>query len=229
MASLIASGSVQIDVLVSPPFMENTWIARLEGRPECVVVDPGFRPQQIVQFIRQNQLQPEIILLTHGHVDHIAGNHELKRHWPELPIVIGINDAVMLSDPDANFSTLGGPPVTSPPADRLLREGDLVEAAGMQFDVFDIPGHSPGHIVYALRSTAPRIVFGGDVLFEGSIGRCDMPGGDERLLVGGIREKLFTLPDDTRVYPGHGEVVTTGEERRTNPFCGEQAGRGGWR
>lgn len=228
MSDLIPSSAVQIDVLVSPPFMENTWIVRLEGRPECVVVDPGFQPEQIVRFLKANELQPQLILLTHGHVDHIAGNAELKRHWPALPIVIGVNDEPMLSDPRANFSTMGGMPITSPPADRLLREGDVVDAAGMQFDVFDIPGHSPGHVVYLLRSQSPKIVLGGDVLFEGSIGRCDMPGGNQALLVRGIREKLFTLPDDTRVYPGHGEVITTGEERRTNPFCGERAGRGGW-
>jgi glyoxylase-like metal-dependent hydrolase (beta-lactamase superfamily II) len=226
MSDPISSSDVQIDVLVSPPFMENTWIVRLAGRLECVVVDPGFQPQQIVRFLKANNLQPELILLTHGHVDHIAGNAEMKRNWPELPIVIGVNDEPMLADPDLNFSTMGGLPITSPPADRLLREGDVVDAAGMQFDVFDIPGHSPGHVVYLLRSQSPRIMLGGDVLFEGSIGRCDMAGGNQRLLVQGIREKLFTLPDDTRVYPGHGDVITTGEERRTNPFCGEQAGRG---
>jgi hydroxyacylglutathione hydrolase len=225
MSDPIPSNAVQIDVLVSPPFMENTWIVRLAGRPECVVVDPGFQPQQIVRFIRGNDLKPELILLTHGHVDHIAGNAEMKRQWPALPIVIGVDDEPMLSDPDANFSTMGGMPITSPPADRLLREGDIVAAAGMEFDVFDIPGHSPGHVVYLLRSQTPRIVLGGDVLFEGSIGRCDMPGGNMRLLVQGIREKLMTLPDDTRVYPGHGEVITIGQERRTNPFCGESARR----
>lgn len=213
---------VLIDAIVSPPFQENTWIVRREGARECVVVDPGFQPRQIVRFLERHDLVPVVILLTHGHVDHIAGNAELKQRWPELPIVIGVNDEIMLSDPDANFSTMGGMPVTSPPADRLVREGDVIEAAGLRFEVLDIPGHSPGHVVYVIKSETPHVVLGGDVLFAGSIGRCDLPGGDQDLLVSGIRRKLFTLPDDTRVYPGHSDITTTGEERRSNPFCSER-------
>ncbi|MGQ0636298.1 MAG: MBL fold metallo-hydrolase [Planctomycetaceae bacterium] len=211
------------DVLVSPPFMENTWIVRRADRRECVVVDPGFQPQQIVAHLRRNQLEPAQILLTHGHADHIAGNSALKGEWPALPIVIGVRDAPMLSDPKANLSVFGGISVTSPPADRLVAEGESVEAAGLTFDVHDIPGHSPGHVVYVLRGHEPTVVLGGDVLFQGSVGRCDFPGGDMELLVRGIRQKLFVLPDETIVYPGHGEPTTVGEERETNPYCGESA------
>ncbi|MSR60421.1 MAG: MBL fold metallo-hydrolase [Planctomycetaceae bacterium] len=219
MPSPNSSDDVLIDVIVSAPFMENTWIVRRADRPECVIVDPGFQPRQIVQFIEDRDLKPELILLTHGHVDHIAGNAALKEQWPELPIAIGTGDAHMLTDPDENLSSLGGMRITSPPANRLLREGDRVGAAGMEFDVLEIPGHSPGHVVYILRSDPPPIVLGGDVLFAGSIGRCDFPGGNQALLVRGIRQKLFTLPDETRVYPGHGDPTTVGVERRTNPFC----------
>jgi glyoxylase-like metal-dependent hydrolase (beta-lactamase superfamily II) len=223
MPELIESRQIRIDVLVSLPFQENTWIVRREGARECVVVDPGFQPQQIVQFLQDEDLTPELILLTHGHVDHIAGNGELKRQWPQLPIVIGAGDAHMLTDPKANLSSLGGAAVTSPPADRLVREGDMIDAAGLKFEVFDIPGHSPGHVVYVIHSAPPLVVLGGDVLFDGSIGRCDLPGGDQQLLVRGIRQKLFVLPDDTTVYPGHMETTTIGKERRTNPFCGARA------
>lgn len=216
--------TLEIDVLVSMPFMENTLIVRRTGERACAIVDPGFQPSQIVRFIEQHRLEPTIILLTHGHADHIAGNQTLKQRWPALPIVIGARDAVMLSDPEANLSSLGGVSVTSPPADRLLHEGDTVEAAGLEWRVLDIPGHSPGHVVYVSQEISPPIVLGGDVLFQGSIGRCDFPGGDQNLLLRGIRTKLFTLPPETIVYPGHGPTTTTGIEQQSNPYCGERAG-----
>jgi hydroxyacylglutathione hydrolase len=110
-------------------------------------------------------------------------------------------------------------PIVSPPADRTVREGDVVEAAGLRLEVLEIPGHSPGHVVFVYRAT-PTLVLGGDVLFRGSIGRSDFPGGSLDALLAGIRAKLFTLPPDTVVYPGHGPVTTVGHERRSNPYVG---------
>ena len=110
-----------------------------------------------------------------------------------------------------------GVPIVSPPADRLVREGEFVDAAGIKLEVLDVPGHSPGHVVYLYRDS-PNVLFGGDVLFRGSIGRYDFPNADGRLLLDGIRRKLLTLPPDTVVYSGHGPVTTIGDEKASNPF-----------
>ena len=210
--------SLQIHTIVSMPFAENTYILHREGRDDCVVIDPGLEPELILTCLADNRLRPAVILNTHGHADHIAGNEALKQAFPEAPLIIGENDESLLTDPMANMSAPFGFEIVSPPADRLVREGDQLEFAGLTFDVLDIPGHSPGHVVFVLRDEPVTRVFGGDVLFQGSIGRTDFPGGDMRLLVSGIRKKLFPMPDETQVYPGHGETTTIGEEKRTNPF-----------
>ena len=211
------SAPLQLQTVVSLPFEENTYIVWQSGRREAVVFDPGLQPELILDVLREQGLDVAAIINTHGHGDHIGGNAVLKETFPQAPIIIGSGDAVMLSDADANLSAPLGFPVTSPPADRTVAEGDRVEVAGLAFDVLDIPGHSPGHVVFVHRSS-PILVFGGDVLFRGSIGRSDFPGGSHELLLRGIREKLFTLPDDTVVYPGHGPVTKVGYEKRTNPF-----------
>ncbi len=219
----MASLPLEMVVVVSPPFMENTYVVRRPDRDDCLIVDPGSRSREIVALLREKRVTPAAILLTHGHLDHIEGNWDLRREWPELPIFIGAGDAPMLTDPAKNLSAKYGKPVTSPPADRLLVEPERIDVGGFELDVLDIPGHSPGHIVYVLKTESPFMVLGGDVLFQGSIGRTDTPGGSLELLVSGIRTKLFSLPDDTVVYPGHGDPTTVGEERQTNPYCGDDA------
>ena len=111
--------------------------------------------------------------------------------------------------------------MTSPPADRLVNEGEKLTVAGIELEVFDIPGHSPGHVVYLIRESKPLTVLGGDVLFRGSVGRTDFPGGSFEMLKAGIVRVLWPLPLDTVVYPGHGPVTTTGQEKRTNPFLAD--------
>lgn len=199
--------------------MENTYLVWIDGGTECVLIDPGLQPKKILNALTQLKLSPALILLTHGHADHIGGNWELKRHWPSLPIVIGVGDAPMLSDPMANLSGLTGSSVTSPPADQLVRDQERFSALGLNWLVREIPGHSPGHVVYILEELSTPVVFGGDVLFESSIGRTDFPGGNLQLLLSGIREKLFCLPEQTIVYPGHGGTTTIGIEQKTNPYC----------
>jgi hydroxyacylglutathione hydrolase len=206
-----------VHTIESAPFAENTYIARRQGRTDAVVFDPGFEPERILEYLAEHKLTVAAILNTHGHVDHIAGNAAMKKAFPDVPLVIGAGDAAMLTDPWLNMSAPFGMSITSPPADRTVREGEAYEAAGLPLDVLEIPGHSPGHVVFVLR-TKPAIVFGGDVLFAGSIGRTDFPGGDLQLLLSGIRAKLWPLPDDTIVYPGHGPATTIGEEKTSNPF-----------
>jgi glyoxylase-like metal-dependent hydrolase (beta-lactamase superfamily II) len=211
--------SIEIHTIVSMPFAENTYVLWRAQRRDCVVVDPGLDPESILDFLAANQLEVKAILNTHGHGDHIAGNEAMKQAFPAAPLLIGYGDAPMLTDPVLNLSLGFGWDVVSPAADRLLHEGETFDFAGLAFDVLEIPGHSPGHIVFVHRS-APMVVLGGDVLFRGSIGRTDLPGGDHELLIQGIRQKLFALPNDTVVYSGHGPVTTIGHERRTNPFVG---------
>lgn len=214
---------IHIAAIVSAPFDENTYVAHLEGRNDCLVFDPGFEPELILEYLDEQNLTPAAILCTHGHSDHIAGNFTLKERWPEIPLVIGEGDAPMLTDAELNLSAPFGFEVTSPPADILLREGETYEAAGMNFEIREIPGHSPGHIVFIWRGAEPAYVFGGDVLFNGSIGRTDFPGGSFAQLRNGIHKKLFTLPPDTIVLPGHGPATTVGDEHENNPYVGKRA------
>ena len=196
------------------PFGENTYVVWLAGNKDALVIDPGLEPDLILDFLTQVGLRVAAILNTHGHGDHIGGNAAMKEAFPNAPLLIGVGDAHLLEDAEANMSAPFGWEIVSPPADRLVREGEIVEAAGIRLEVLEIPGHSPGHVVFVHRGE-PSIVFGGDVLFRGSIGRYDFPNADGPRLLRGIREKLFTLPDDTVVYPGHGPVTTTGFEKRT--------------
>jgi hydroxyacylglutathione hydrolase len=218
------SDDFRLETIVSMPFGENTYLAWLEGRNDCLIVDPGLAPRRIFDAADRQGLTPAVILNTHGHADHIAGNGAMKERWPNCPIAIGHGDVPKLADARLNLSKPFGMTITSPPADVVLAEGDSYEAAGFTLHVRELPGHSTGHVVFIWKDHLPMYVFGGDVLFAGGVGRTDFPDGDFETLAQGIFEKLFTLPDDTVVLSGHGPATTIGEEKESNPFVGRPAG-----
>ena len=155
----MAEAEPKILSIVSRPFGENTFVAWREGRHDCLVIDPGLEPALVIEAIESHQLTPAALLITHGHSDHIGGNAALKRRWPDCPIVIGTDDAEKLTDPNKNLSARFGKPIVSPPADRLVNEGDTIEFAGYSLEVREIPGHSVGPCgVHLPRSgSAPRV------------------------------------------------------------------------
>ena len=223
------NATCEIHTVVSMPFEENTYIVWLPGRTDAVVIDPGLEPDAILEFLDERGLSVAAILCTHGHADHIGGNEAVKARFPEAPLIIGVNETALLTDANLNMSAPFGLPIVSPPADQTVKEGEVLEVAGLTLEVREIPGHSPGHVVFVMRSPltpgpsppegrGETIVFGGDVLFRGSVGRCDFQGGNFSLLAQGIVGKLYSLADDTVVYPGHGPVTKIGFEKRTNPF-----------
>lgn len=212
---------VRIVPVESQPFAENSYLVWNDGSAEAFVIDPGFEPELIEEALAERGLKLMAIVCTHGHCDHIAGNAALKRSHPEVPIIIGSGDAPMLTDANLNLSGPFGFDILSPPADRTVTEGETFTVAGIPLEVFEIPGHSPGHVVYVIRDTQPVTVLGGDVLFRGSVGRTDFPGGSFEQLKAGIQRVLWKLADSTVVYPGHGPVTTVGHEKRTNPYVAD--------
>jgi len=214
----LQTSQVQIVRVVSVPFEENSFLAILPGRKDCLVVDPGLEPEKIIAKLSSLGVTPAAILNTHGHADHIAGNAALKDRWPQCPIVIGAGDAPKLSDATLNLSGPFGFGLTSPEADVTVRDGDTYSAAGFDLQVLGIPGHSVGHVVYVWKDHQPPVAFVGDVIFAGSIGRTDFPDGDTDALLTGIRDKILTLPDETSLLSGHGPATTVAQERRGNPF-----------
>jgi len=190
--------------------------------PGALVIDAAAEPGRIIAHLEAKGLVPEMVVATHGHADHIGANAELKRRYGEMEIAVGRDDAPALTSARLNMSVFVGMSITSPPADRLLSDDDVLTVAGVTFRVIALAGHSPGGIgLFVEELDGVPALFAGDTLFAGSVGRCDIAGGDWPALARSIRERIFTLPDDTVVYPGHGPATTVGEEKTSNPFVGD--------
>lgn len=209
--------------VTSQPFDQNAYVAVLSPEQGCIVIDPGFEPDKIMAAVESANAMPVAILNTHGHSDHIAGNATMKEHWPQAPLIIGKGDAAKLTDPQLNLSATYGFPLVSPPADQTVLAGETIEFGGIQLSVRATPGHSPGHVIFLCQQHEPWVVFGGDVLFSGSIGRTDFADSDHEALIQAIHRELLTLPDDTIVLTGHGPPTTIGQERRFNPYVGSRS------
>jgi hydroxyacylglutathione hydrolase len=199
------------------PFQENTWIIS-EGA-EAIVVDPGCwnraEEQELEDHLVENGLTPVRLVLTHAHLDHVFGCSWMHKRYGLLPQVHS-KDLPLLRNAERQGLLYGTPCEPVPEPDTFLEAGGTLSIGSTKLEILHVPGHSPGHI--ALWSAEERFVVSGDVLFQGSIGRTDLPGGDMGTLLTSIREKLFPLGDDVVVHCGHGPDTTIGKEKRSNPF-----------
>jgi len=195
------------------PLMANCIIFGCKETKKAVVIDPGDDVDRILVALSEDQLSVTKILNTHGHFDHVGGNQRLKE-VTDAPICIHTDDAPMLGHVSSSAAAFGMRASNSPDADELLNEGDIIPVGNLELKVLHTPGHSPGGVSFYV----PDVVFVGDTLFAGSIGRTDFPGGSYDQLIASVKNKLFTLDDKTVVYTGHGPETTIGNEKRTNPF-----------
>jgi hydroxyacylglutathione hydrolase len=208
-------------VIPVTPFQQNCTILFDEETKHGVVIDPGGDLDQIEAAIEQLGITVDMILLTHGHIDHAAGADQLREALGVEIVGPHEDDKPLLDNLETQGAMYGIAGARNVTPDRWLSEGEAVEIAGQPFDVLHCPGHSPGSVVFVNKPAKFAIV--GDVLFRGSVGRTDLPGGDSDALVQSIKAKLFPLGDDVSFLCGHGPGGTIGEERRTNPFVGENA------
>jgi glyoxylase-like metal-dependent hydrolase (beta-lactamase superfamily II) len=202
------------------PVQENTFLFRRDGSDRALIVDPGEEAPQLLSAMKELGVTLDGILLTHTHFDHIGAVAPIARETGAEVWVPKVEKPV-LADINAYVPWPGFGPFENWDAEHTVSGGEKLELAGFVIDVVFTPGHSPGHVTYSIPDE--RSVFSGDVLFQGSVGRTDLPGGDWSTLLKSIRTLVDTLPEDTKVYPGHMGVTTLGAERATNPFLAELA------
>lgn len=200
------------------PFQENTYLL-LNDNKECIIVDPGCynksEQEELEEYIQTNDLKVTHLLNTHAHIDHVFGNKWAVDTY-QVKLALHKKDEGILRMAAVSAKQYGLDYTESPAPEIELIEGEYIDFGPEQLEVVFVPGHSPGHVVFIHHNS--KSIIGGDVLFQRSIGRTDLPGGNHDDLIRNIQMKLFVLADDYRVYPGHGPSTTIGEEKRSNPF-----------
>ncbi len=198
------------------PVSTNCYTVSNVQTKDTVIIDPADSGDHLVAMIEDQVLVPRAVLLTHGHFDHCMAAPRLKEAYPEIEIIIGKDDAEWLRDPEKNLSLpFIGTPFTME-ADRTVEDGEVLDILGTKMQCIQVPGHTPGGMCYYFPEQ--HLLFDGDTLFAGSVGRTDFPGGSQDALMSGIRKKIFTLPEETLVFPGHDRPTQVGREISENMY-----------
>ncbi len=215
-----------IETFVLTPFQQNTRVVACEATRKAICIDPGERSDELVAYINDSDLTLQAIAITHGHLDHIGGTYDLAKHFPEAEIIIHKDDEdlyyslpqqpLMMGIPQTQLAALGFDYDDPPPVTRNWQHDEIYEVGNLRFSIRECPGHTRGLVV--LVEENKQVVFTGDCLFSGSVGRTDLPGGDHKQLIESIRANILSLEDDFTVYCGHGPETTVGRERVSNPF-----------
>ena len=204
---------MKYEMLIVGPLETNCYLVYCQDSLECAVVDPGAEADRIFLMIARKNLKPELILNTHGHIDHIGANKDVKEKY-NIPLYLHSADSPMLENVQQSEMAIFLGAMDSPPPDNLLNDGDKIKIGKSSLRVIHTPGHSPGSVSFL----GDGFLISGDTLFFGGVGRTDLPGGSWKDMESSIKNKILTMPDEMVVLPGHGPSTTVGQEKRANPF-----------